>query len=149
MRFHLIDRITDYTSWKVAKGFKNITKSDELISNNKDKRIKYSNNLLCESVFQTLAWLIVKSSQQTKRPVILSIEELSYFREVLLVDRQIITEVSIDEIQEEVIICSGKAYIEDSMILSFSNCLVSLLDTTDLEDCRATEAMLDVLYTEE
>ena len=75
MRFHLIDRITDYTSWKVAKGFKNITKSDELISNNKDKRIKYSNNLLCESVFQTLAWLIVKSSQQTKRPVILSIEE--------------------------------------------------------------------------
>ena len=47
MRFHLIDRITDYTSWKVAKGFKNITKSDELISNNKDNRINDSNNVLC------------------------------------------------------------------------------------------------------
>ena len=82
MRFHLIDRITEHELWKSAKGLKNLTKSDDMISENENKKITYSNNLLCESVFQTLAWLIVKSSDQTKRPVILSLEELSYFREV-------------------------------------------------------------------
>lgn len=149
MRFHLIDRITEHELWKSAKGLKNLTKSDDMISENENKKITYSNNLLCESVFQTLAWLVVKSSDQTKRPVILSLEELSYFREVLLIDREVITEVTIDDIQEDIVICSGKAYSGDNIILSFSNCLISLLDTSNLEDKRATEAMLEVLYRED
>ena len=55
MRFHLIDRITEHELWKSAKGLKNLTKSDDMISENENKKITYSNNLLCESVFQTLA----------------------------------------------------------------------------------------------
>lgn len=146
MRFHLIDRIIEHESWKNARGLKNITRSDDLIFVGERKKLSYSNNLLCESVFQTLAWLIVKSSQKTKRPVILSIEELSYFREVLLVDKQIITNVSIDDIQDDFIVCSGKACVGDEVVLSISNCFIALLDTTELEDSKATEAMLNVLY---
>ena len=46
MRFHLIDRITEHELWKSAKGLKNLTKSDDMISENENKKITYSNNLL-------------------------------------------------------------------------------------------------------
>jgi 3-hydroxymyristoyl/3-hydroxydecanoyl-(acyl carrier protein) dehydratase len=67
MRFHLIDRIISYEKWNHVSGLKNITFGDELLEINNGVYY-FPNTLLCESLLQTIAWLIVKSSDKKKAP---------------------------------------------------------------------------------
>mgnify|MGYP002516324108 CR=1 FL=1 len=149
MRFHLVDKIIDYTPWKSAIGIKNITVVDELLEYSSEIEAKvFPKTLLCECVLQTCAWLIVKSSNSTKRPVILKFGNIEYGRNACIGDKvQLIVEIL--SYSEDTVTISGCAKVEDEKILCFDECLISLLSTDDLECREDTQTIIDCLFRED
>lgn len=145
MRFHLIDRIIEYEQWKKAKGLKNITLSDELMEGD-----VFPSVLLCESALQTIAWLVVKSSNKMKRPIILSVGSINFFFEAKN-GYPIITNVGFEEVQEDMdlAVCSGSILQGEKKLLAFNNCMMKFLNTKNLENESDTSSVLNLMYRDE
>jgi hypothetical protein len=80
--------------------------------------------------------------------VVLSIGTLS-FQSQISSGNQAFTKGFIDEIQDDTVICSGKVYFGENVVLELSNCLISLLDTNSLESPEDTDSMIKLLFREE
>lgn len=149
MRFHLVDRIIDYSIWEKATGVKNITSADELLEySNESRSMTFPKTLLCESILQTCAWLIVKSSDNTKRPVILSFKKIDFLDNVKVGD-SVRMHVEILSYTEEYATVSGCAIVDNREVLRFDECFISLLNTGKLEKPEDTKNMIASLFRED
>lgn len=149
MRFHLVDRIVAFVPWKEATGIKNITVADELLEYSSETHsMVFPKPLLCECILQTCAWLIVKSSECKKRPVILKFDNIEFFSNACVGDTVELI-VKIVSYTDDTATVSGYANVGSKKMLCFNECLISLLDTGSLESPEDTEIMIKCLFREE
>lgn len=141
MRFHLIDKLVDFSEWEKADAVKNVTNGNLEFIN---KHEYFDETLLMECIFQCAAWLIVISSKQKLRPTIVSAENFRIMKRVSVGD-QLKIHVVIQDYDEEYATICGEIYSADDLCVTLDSAILKLVDTRELEDAGITEKYIKYL----
>lgn len=144
MRFCLIDRITEITSWTFARAIKNVSLAEDVCVPNRLGVMRMPGLLVAESMLQTAAWLMVISSEKTQRPVILSIDHLIIHREPIPGDQVVLTATIVAR-QDDACEVNCAAEVDGEQIAAVTGAICKLLPTYELENRDDTETMVRLL----
>lgn len=149
MSFYFVDRIFEFKKGKFAKGIKNVTKSESFIYANESVGRFLNPAIVAEAVMQLASWLIVYSSDFTKKPVILRIDDCQ-FKNLVFPGDQIEMEVFADEIEEDLFLISAEAHCgNEKVVLSANNCHGLAMPIEEFDNPVVVRKQFDSIYRPE
>jgi 3-hydroxyacyl-[acyl-carrier-protein] dehydratase len=145
MRFHLIDRVDDYTPASSVRARKLTSHSEEYWEPSlAGDTLAMPAPLVLEALCQAGTWLVMLSTDTRKRAALLSIGSVAFFGEVHPGD---VLEIEglVDSMNDEVAVVSGRVTVAGKAVLEAKDIMCVLIDADDLEDVEATRRMQKLL----
>ena len=132
MRFHLIDRVTDYHAHQSIHGYKLCRRAEPYW---RDQTMP--SPLVIESFCQLAAWMAYLDSGRTKRAVLLSLDNVTSHLSVQLGQR-LDHLVEIESYSSELMALRGTTTVSGETVLTVNRLLCSFMPAEQLEPTDAT-----------
>ncbi|HUG82916.1 MAG TPA: hypothetical protein VMM13_00040 [Euzebya sp.] len=139
MLFHLIDRIDHWEPKASVRGTK-LTSLSETYWQDGPAGLHMPRSLVVEAVCQAATWLVMLSTQTTKRAALLSIGSVEWSGDVgpgAVMD----LDATVESMSEEMAVMSGTAAVDGRTIMTAADIMCVLIDAGDLEDVEDTDRM--------
>jgi 3-hydroxyacyl-[acyl-carrier-protein] dehydratase len=143
MRFHLIDRIDSWEPRQQISGRK-VTSAAETFWRDRAGHPRMPPELVLETVCQAATWLIMLSSQLTRRGVLLAIDEVTCPGDVVPGDVLTVTAIA-RSMTGEAAVFDGSVTVENHPVLHAAGLMCALRDAHTLQDTGSTERMAQQL----
>ena len=147
MRFHLIDRVDDYTPASSVRARKLTSYSEEYWEPAPDgdgSQLVMPPPLVLEALCQAGTWLVMLSTDTRKRAALLSIGSVTFLGDVHPGD-VLELEGLVDSMNDEVAVVSGRVTVGGQAVLEANDIMCVLIDAGDLEDVEDTRRMQKLL----
>jgi 3-hydroxyacyl-[acyl-carrier-protein] dehydratase len=141
LRFQLVDRIDGHTPWGTIAARKLTSLSEDIWEGSP---LEMPAPLILESLGQAGGWLILLSSQGTKRGLLVSIGSVTFGDPVRPGD-VLELEGRIDSNSEEAAVMSGRVTVAGRTVLEAEGLMAVLVDAATLEDPKKTESTRSLL----
>lgn len=143
MRFHLIDRVDAYEPARSVRARKLTSRSEEYWEESPRGPIMPPPFVL-EALCQAGTWLVMITTDRSKRAALLSIGSVDFVGDVYPGD-VLIMEGSVDSMGDEVAVVSGRVTVDGRTVLEAADIMCALIDASTLEDLEDTERMQQLL----
>jgi 3-hydroxyacyl-[acyl-carrier-protein] dehydratase len=147
VRFHLIDRVDSYEPSQSVRARKLTSYSEEYWEASDDGPVMPPPFVL-EALCQAGTWLVMISTDRRKRAALLSIGFVEFLGPVRPGD-VIMLEGAVDSISDDVAVLSGRATVDERVVLEARDIMCALINAGDLEDLENTKRMQTMLTRQE
>jgi 3-hydroxyacyl-[acyl-carrier-protein] dehydratase len=143
MRFHLVDRLLDYSPGKLVRACKLTSRAEDCWEEDGDGLVMQP-WLVFEALCQAGSWLLVITTNRRKRGALLSLRAVELHGAVRPGDVLDIRG-TVESMTEEAAVFSGTVAVGDRLILEARGILCALVPAEDLEDLDDTAHMQRML----
>ena len=143
MRFHLIDRVDAYEPARSVRARKLTSRSEEYWEESPRGPVMPPPFVL-EALCQAGTWLVMITTERSKRAALLSIGSVSFVGDVSPGD-VLIMEGTVDSMGDEVAVVSGRVTVDGRTVLEATDIMCALIKADTLEDLEETERMQRLL----
>ena len=143
MRFHLIDRVDAYEPARSVRARKLTSRSEEYWEESPRGPVMPPPFVL-EALCQAGTWLVMITTQRSKRAALLSIGSVNFVGDVSPGD-VLIMEGTVDSMGDEVAVVSGRVTVDGRPVLEATDIMCALISADTLEDLEETERMQRLL----
>lgn len=133
MTFRFVDRILEWESGKHAVGIKNVSRMESFFYWLPDGRRGLSPAIVSEALAQLGGWLIMASTDFTKRGVPI-LDESSVYQGFVTSDAVVDLRVEILELNDDTVMSRGEAFVDGQSIVASSCCRGYLLPIDEFSD---------------
>lgn len=147
MRFLLIDKITELSPNKYAKGIKTISFEESFLKSPWEELGIYPRLLLLETASQLASWLIIYSTKFQKMPLLVRLGSLSMKRDVKCGDR-LDLRVEIKSQNEEGAVIDALILIENEIVAEGKDCLCFFAPLVNFHNPDKIKALFNELTRE-
>lgn len=144
MRFHLIDRVEELEP-KVSVTARKVTSFSEEYWEEADGELRMPPPFVLEAFCQAGTWLIMISTDRTKRAALLQVGSVSWHREVRPGD-VLTLHGQIASFTEETAVLGGTVTVDGELVLECADVMCALIDADDLADRDTTKRLQDMLW---
>lgn len=141
MRFHLVDRIEQLTPRESVRAVKATSLAEPYWQGEPPVMPP---SLVLESICQAGTWLILGSTELTRRAALLQVGELTTHGLVRPGQRLELTGTVVSW-TEEIAVLDGQAHADGQLVLSAQHIMCSLMDAADLQDAETTRRLYETL----
>lgn len=143
MRFHLVDRIREIRGQEIIAA-KLISNDDAWLRAQPAGDDAYPPALIVEAVCQAGAWLLMRRTNFVQRAVLLSADAI-HIRDKARPGDELTLHVKIESMHQEAAVFSGRATVEDRVILEMHDMMCALIQADTLEPVEQTKRMYEWL----
>lgn len=145
MSFHFVDRILDFEPRRHIRGFKNVTRNENLFYWLPDGRRVLSPAVVTEALCQLGGWLKMASTDFRRRPVLLG-DELSTYDGVVEAGDRLDLYVETIDFGDDVVVTKGHASVDGRTVLTGQEARGYMLPLADFDDPERVRRQFQALY---
>jgi 3-hydroxyacyl-[acyl-carrier-protein] dehydratase len=135
MRFHLVDRIESWTEYTEIQAVKLTSAAEEFWRAGPAGRVVMPRPLVLETLCQAGTWLVMLSSDYSRRAALVSIEQVEFESDVYPGDVLSIHGTVVSK-SDDVAVLDGTVSVGDRRVLTAGGVMCALIDTETLDDPR-------------
>lgn len=144
MRFYLVDRITGWEPHRWITGVKGISRAEACLTNGPDSEAELPGLLVVEALAQLGAWLLLASTDFTRRPVLLGFGAAEFPHPVRPGDR-LTLHGHVESGHEDSALLAAEARVGDLIAVQVRDLLCAIGPAGDLEDPAETRRLFRTL----
>lgn len=144
MRFYLVDRITGWEANRWITGLKGVSRAEACLMDDPGGEAEFPGLLVVEALAQLGAWLLLASTDFTRRPVLLGFGGAEFFCPVRAGDRLALAG-HVESHREDAALLSAEARVGEAIAVRVRDLLCAIGPAGDLEDPAETRRLFRAL----
>ena len=146
MRFLFVDKIDEKTDTYI-KGRKSFPIDDPMQYKSRNGEMQVAPGVVSEAIGQLVSWLCIEKNNFSGRPVFLFADTIEVLKPIKP-GCEVIIEGTIDDLQDDTFVFSGKGYVDGECVHSITRCSGYFMPLGDLEDPEVTRDRFNHLVGE-